>query len=468
MLSIKELSKVKPESYPRNDIGSSNLFHALYCDILRYVPERKAFMRYNGKVWERDMDDLQAHEYAKDFAVSMLNYCNTLASENKDEISKYYARYLSRPSRKKLIDDVKGINPLSMEVFNEHPYLFNCQNCTVNLVTVDMHLHMPDDFLNKISNVWYDPDAKSKDWEKFISDIMENDAELIEYIQKCLGYSISAATFQECFFTAYGKTTRNGKGTLDGTIQHMLGDYARAADPATFESKKYKSSSGNEDVARLAGARYVSVYEPAEGMTLDSSLIKAMSGNDKITARFLYENSFEFISSFKIWFFTNHLPNITDESVFKSGRVLLVPFNRHFSEQQQDRGLKARLQKQDNISGIFNWCLEGFRAMAAEGKLRIPEKVKKDIEKYRQSNDRIGEFLDECFCSHVDGATHREKLSKVYKLYGSWCLVNNYKVLNKKNFKEKLGERVQIEPYGGQDHVIGITSSDGIPPEWLF
>ena len=86
MLSIKELSKVKPESYPRNDIGSSNLFHALYCDILRYVPERKAFMRYNGKVWERDMDDLQAHEYAKDFAVSMLNYCNTLASENKDEL----------------------------------------------------------------------------------------------------------------------------------------------------------------------------------------------------------------------------------------------------------------------------------------------------------------------------------------------------------------------------------------------
>lgn len=127
-----------------------------------------------------------------------------------------------------------------MEVFNEHPYLFNCQNCTVNLVTGDMHLHTPDDFLNKISNVWYDPDAKSKDWEKFISDIMENDAELIEYIQKCLGYSISAATFQECFFTAYGKTTRNGKGTLDGTIQHMLGDYARAADPATFESKNIK------------------------------------------------------------------------------------------------------------------------------------------------------------------------------------------------------------------------------------
>lgn len=468
MLSIEELTKVKPENYPRNDIGSSNLFHTIYCDVLRYVPERKAFMRYNGKVWERDLDDLQAHEYAKDFAVSMLNYCNNLTNENKDEISKYYAKYLNRPSRKKLIEDTKGINPLSIDVFDKQPYLFNCQNCTVNLVMGEMHLHTPDDYLSKMSNVWYDPDARSEDWEKFIADIMENDTELIEYIQKCLGYSISASTSQECFITAYGKTTRNGKGTLDGTIQHMMGDYARAADPATFESKKYKNSSGGEDVARLAGARYVSVYEPAEGMTLDSSLIKAMSGNDKITARFLYENSFEFISSFKIWFFTNHLPNITDESVFKSGRVLMVPFNRHFNEQEQDRGLKARLQKQDNISGIFNWCVEGFQAMAAEGKLKIPEKVKKDIDKYRRSNDRIGEFLNECFCSHVDGEAHREKLSIVYKVYCRWCQVNNYKMLNKKNFKEKLGERVQIEVYIGQDHMIGLTSSENIPPEWLF
>src|SRR5699024_2105435 len=162
--------------------------------------------------------------------------------------------------------------------------------------------HDPMDYLSKISNVWYDPEAEGDDWYKFAMDIMQNDDRLIEYLQRCLGYSISASTFQECFFIAYGKTTRNGKGTLDGTIQYMLGDYAKAADTSTFESKKYKNSSGSEDVARLAGSRYVSVYEPEEGMTLNSALIKAMSGNDKITARRLYENSFEFVSSFKIWF----------------------------------------------------------------------------------------------------------------------------------------------------------------------
>jgi putative DNA primase/helicase len=468
MITIEELTKIKPETYPRNDIGSSNLFHTLYCDVLRYVPERKSFMMYDGKVWVKDMDDLQAHEYAKDFAVSMLNYANSLNNENRDEIIKYYAKYLNRPNRKKLIDDVKGIYPLSVDVFDKKAYLFNCQNATVNLITGMATPHDPEDYLSKISNVRFDPDAKSEEWERFVQDIMLGDQELIQYLQKCLGYSISAATFQECFFTAYGKTTRNGKGTLDGTMQHMLGDYAKAAAPETFESKRYKSSSGSEDVARLAGARYVSVYEPSEGMTLDSSLIKAMSGNDKITARFLYENSFEFVSSFKIWLFTNHLPNITDDSVFRSNRVLMVPFNRHFSEEEQDRGLKSRLQKQENISGIFNWCMEGFQKLGEEGKLTIPEKVKKDIERYRQSNDRLGEFLNECYTNHIDGIKHREKLSVIYKAYCKWCIANNYKVLNKKNFKEKLGEKVQIERYIGQDHALGIEPSEGMPPEWLI
>lgn len=145
-----------------------------------------------------------------------------------------------------------------------------------------------------------------------------------------------------------------------------------------------------------------------------------------------------------------------------------MPFNRHFSEQEQDKGLKARLQKQDNISGIFNWCVEGFQKMAHVGKLMIPEKVQRDIDKYRLSNDRIGEFLDECFCSHIDGEIHRERLSKVYRAYKWWCQSNNYKMLNRKNFKEKLGEKVQIEVYIGQDHVIGITPSEGMPDEWFF
>lgn len=119
----------------------------------------------------------------------------------------------------------------------------------------------------------------------------------------------------------------------------MLGDYAKTAPYEVFESKKYKSSGGaSEELARLAGSRYVSVSEPSEDMVLNSALIKTLSGNDRITARYLYENSFEFTASFKLWINTNHLPSIPDDTVFKSGRVQLIPFNRHFKPSEQNRG----------------------------------------------------------------------------------------------------------------------------------
>lgn len=134
----------------------------------------------------------------------------------------------------------------------------------------------------------------------------------------------------------------------------MLDDYAKAAPYESFESKKFKSSGGaTEDIARLAGSRYVSVSEPAEGMVLNSALIKTLSGNDRITARYLYENSFEFGVSFKLWINTNHLPAISDDTVFKSGRVQLIPFNRYFNDKEQDKGLKKRLVTKENLSGVL-------------------------------------------------------------------------------------------------------------------
>ena len=127
--------------------------------------------------------------------------------------------------------------------------------------------------------VWYDPKARCPDFEMFIASVMQGDQQLIEYLKRALGYSISGGAFQVCFFITY-----------------------------------------------------VSCNEPPDGMVLNSALIKTLSGNDRITARYLYENSFEFVASFKLWFNSKHLSAITDDSVFKSGRVHLIPFNRHALE----------------------------------------------------------------------------------------------------------------------------------------
>lgn len=465
MIDMELLQKLQPETYQRNDIETSNLFSEVWKDKLVYVAERKSFFTYNGKVWEKDIDDLGTHELAKEFAISIVEYFRQRT--DSEEIMRYYAKYLSRDKRIRLICDAKSVSPIRVEVFDRNPYLFNCQNGTVNLVTGEMHEHDPADYLTKISNVWYDPKARSPDFEKFIDSVMQGDQQLIEYLKRALGYSISGGTFQECFFITYGSSTRNGKGTLNSTMMHLLGDYAVTASYETFESKKYKSGGGaSEDLARLAGARYVSCNEPPDGMTLNSSLVKSLTGNDRITARYLYENSFEFVANFKLWFNTNHLPAITDDSVFRSGRVHLIPFNRHFSEQEQDKGLKSRLIQKENISGIFNWLLEGFQLVAAEGGLEVPEIIRQEVSKYREISDRIGEFMQDCLTKDADGK-HREKLSTIYKVYCRWCKECGYQAFNKRNFKTKLADHIDISVYAKQDHIIGYYLEENVPSEWL-
>lgn len=468
MLSLEEIKNIQPEKFQRNDIGTSKLFMKCHENKVVYVTERKSFFVFNGKYWEKDSEDLKVHELVKDFAIAMTEYIKTTITEN-DEILKYYSTYFKRERRVKLIQDAKSIEPVSFKIFDRQPYLFNCKNCTVNLVTGEAYPHDPRDYLSMISNVKYQPDARSAEFEKFIQDVMENDAEMIDYLQRSLGYSLSAATFQECFFITYGKTTRNGKGTLNGLMAHMLGDYAKSANYESFKSKKYGSggTTASEDIARLAGARYVAVSEPEEGMILDAAFMKKLSGNDILTARNLYEGSFEFQASFKIWINTNHLPVIKDLSVFDSGRVQLFPFNKHFSEDEQDKGLKARLMSEDNVSGAFNWCMRGFQKLSEGGGLKVPKKARNSIEQYRDDNDAIEEFLEDCFVADLDNQ-HTEKFSTVFRIYTNWCRDSGYHPLGKRNFKAKLFEKIPWKRrHDNIDVLIGFAVKDDVPKEWL-
>lgn len=186
-------------------------------------------------------------------------------------------------------------------------------------------------------------------------------------------------------------------------------------------------------------------------MVLNSSLIKTLSGNDKVTARYMYENSFEFVASFKIWLNTNHLPQITDDTVFKSGRVVVIPFNRHFSEEEQKVGLKAELTKPEVLSAVLNWCIKGFQDVIMEGKLEMPNEIQQAVQEYQTENDRLGEFLEDCYIQDMDNKK-QEKISEVYRLYVTWCRCNNYKSLNKKRFISKLNDRTVIQLHNNQKY----------------
>lgn len=308
--------------------------------------------------------------------------------------------------------------------------MFNVGNGTLNLATGEFYQHRASDLLSKIANVIYDPAARSADFEKFIGEIMQADVEKAKYLQKVCGLSLTADTSNEMCWLLYGATTRNGKSTLAETISHVLGTYATAALPETLAQRKNKDSrAASGDVARLDGARLVVMSEPPRRMLFDVALLKTLLGRDKITARQLYEREFTFTPKFKLLLNTNSLPLVNDNTLFSSGRVAVIPFERHFEPAEQDKTLKTRLQSIENASGILNWLLDGLRLYRAEG-LKQPPSIVQATDEYRKISDKIGMFISECLhpCKQNCAA------SAVYNVYASWAMKTASELKTKETF----------------------------------
>ena len=222
------------------------------------------------------------------------------------------------------------------------------------------------------------------------------------------------------------------------TILYMLGDYGRTAVPETLALKRWKDSSkASSDIARLNGCRFVNISEPSQQMVLDSALLKTLTGRDKITARFLNQNEFEFYPIFKLFINTNHLPIIDDDTVFKSGRINVVTFDKHFKEAEQDKELKDKLKADDVISGIFNWCLYGLENFIDEG-LTIPKEVEIATAEYEKENNKIAKFFKQ---ELVKNSKKNVSCNDAYNKYCEWCDKNNLPSLSKSEFMKYLKDK---------------------------
>lgn len=423
MNQLVGLDEFRPEQNPRyawSDIGNGNLFADFYQSVACYVPERKLWYVYSGKVWEPDMGNLRAMELCKKLADELAIYALSLPeSPQRDEYRKFVERWQIRRYRETVLKDAASVYPAKLSDFDSRPYLFNCKNGTLDLRTRTFHEHNPDDMLATVAGVKYDPDARSALWEKTVSDVMQGDKDLAAYLQKALGYGLTGDTSEECFFLLYGPTTRNGKGTVMETYMQMLGGYGKAARPETIALRQNFNSSGpSEDIAKLAGARAVNISEPDKQMILSAALVKTLTGNDTMTARYLHENSFEFKPQFKLFINTNHLPKANDVTIFSSGRVKVLPFNRHFDEDEQDKGLKKKLGKE--LSGVLNWCLEGLWLMQEMG-FGPPQAVLKATDKYQHDSDKLTRFYDEMLVANPEGEIRTET---AYQEYREWCTRN--------------------------------------------
>jgi len=443
-IKLPDLHPEKNNRYPWNDIGWGNLFADWYREKARYVPERKKWYVFNGRVWEPDTGNLKVMELCKKLADDLVCYALSLPEgAERDSYRKTVEWWQQRNHRETILKDAASVYPLKLSDFDADPYLFNCKNGTLDLRTRELRPHSAGDMLTQISGASYDPGARSPAWEKFISEVMQDDNGAILYLQKIMGYGLTGDTSEECFFLLYGATTRNGKGTLMETYMNLLGAYGKAAKPETIAQKQNANSNGpSEDIARLADARVVNMAEIPRDMPMSASLVKTLTGNDTITARYLNENSFEYRPRFKMFVNTNYLPQVSDVTVFSSDRIRVIPFGRHFTEAERDKGLKPRLSRSESLSGILNWCLEGLYLWRETG-LEPPDAVKMATSQYQEDSDKASRFLSE---ELEAGAAYEARSAEVYGRYQQWCCRNGFRCESVKNWKKEMDRlNVRIE-----------------------
>ena len=451
-----------------NEIELNRAFSEQHKNVLRFNLTNSTWYYYDGTKWVADTGCTATRQYVEQFILKFIKYAEY---PNRDSaLAKFARKYYKVNNRDSLIRDAEKNSTFVSEDLNTDTKQFNCQNGTFDFRTLSLRYHNPDDMISKISNVIYNPDAKSEEFERFIDEITLGNAGLKDFLQKILGYSLLGDTEWDKCFILYGATTRNGKTTLLETIRYLMGGsngYAMSTNPETFAETKRNSSQPSEHIARLQGCRFLITSEIPQNMFLNGALLKQLTGKDTITARFLYGSTYEFTPQFKLFFCTNYLPIVTDSSVFDSDRMLVIPFNRHFKPEEQDRGLPERLRSPENISGIFNWLVEGYKKYLKEG-LTIPAVVREATDDFRKKVEGIGRasdgtkkqnaYIDRFLTERLEICDGCNILAKdVYKEYCKWCRENGGLDMGKSLFFNELRDRNLLSDTGT---IAGLTKNN--------
>ena len=289
--------------------------------------------------------------------------------------------------------------------------------------------------LTKMANIEYDEKAECPNWQIFLESIFKNDKgetdyQVIDFMQRAIGYSLTGDISEQVMFFLFGGG-RNGKSTFINTVQNLLGDYGRQTNSETF-IKKSGDGSINNDIARLAGSRFVSAIESEDGQHLSESLVKQITGGERISARFLRQEFFEFMPEFKVFFTTNHKPIVKgiDEGIWR--RIKLIPFTVTIPKEKIDKRLPEKLSAE--MSGILNWAIEGCAKWQQDG-LGEPKTISDATSKYKSEMDILDPFIEEkCFLNPLAKIEAKE----LFQEYTRWCLDEGEFVLKNRTFYRLL------------------------------
>jgi P4 family phage/plasmid primase-like protien len=419
-----------PEEHYRTDYGNGRRFAARYKGRAIYVSKWKRWLVWDGKRWREDTGD-KVRRMAHTTAIGIFDEAKRASTTDEQKaLASWAIQSQSRPRIEAMLFSAAPYLAVEHTELDRDPWLLNVFNGTVDLRSGDIREHDPEDFITKIAPVQYDATAPAPTFESFLSKVLpEEDVRV--FLQRLLGYSLTGYTSEQVLPFLYGLGA-NGKSTLINAVLAAVGEYGMQAAPDLLIAKH---GAHPTELADLFGARFVASVEIEDGRRLAESLVKQLTGGDKIRARRMHEDFWEFDPTHTVFLSANHKPVVrgTDHAIWR--RIKLIPFTVQIPQKEQDKKLPEKLKGE--LPGILAWLVSGCLAWQRHG-LEEPEEVTSATSEYRSEMDTLGDFLEErCVTGLNAEATSKELWSE----WQDWAEETGEKAGSRQAFGRKLAER---------------------------
>lgn len=420
---------------PRTDYGNAERMIARHGHNIRYCYRWSKWLHWDGRRWQID-ENGAVHRFAKDTARKMCQEAATI--DDKDARKAHVGWSFTSESRARiesmlaLATSEEGI-PITPDDMDGDPWLFNCLNGTLDLKTGNLRGHRRGDCITQLCPIEYDPSARCPLWDQTLDLFFAKDAELIDYFDRLCGYALVGVIRDHIMPIAYGKGC-NGKSTILGTLLEAFGpDYAMKCPPDMLMAKK--NDAHPTERTDLFRKRLVVAIESETGRRLNETMVKELTGGDRIRARRMREDNWEFKPTHTLIMATNHKPVIrgTDRGIWR--RLKLIPFTVSVEGDQDDKEMPEKLRKE--LPGILARCVRGCLKWQQKG-LDEPESVRKATEGYRREQDVLASFMEE---HTLQGPQYRVRCNELYARYKQETEGGNEFVMSLREFGEAMKER---------------------------
>jgi P4 family phage/plasmid primase-like protien len=434
------------------DLGNARRLVRAHGQDIRFEAGSGRWLVWDGRRWATDLDG-QVTRYAKDVGRLVL----AEASGERDDARRRRLVVHARASESRtrilaalgLAQTEPGVM-IQPTLLDSDPMLLNVANGTLDLRTGVLQSHARGDMITKLVPVDYDPSAPCPLWLRFLDRVFDRDPDLIAFMARFVGYTLTGRVDEQVMGILYG-TGANGKSVFLETIRTLLADYAHVTEASTFVATD--ANRVRNDVAALSGARFVSASEADKGARLSEALVKSVTGKERIKARFLYKESFEFMPAFKLFLAVNHRPVITggDEGIWR--RIMLVPFSVTIPAHERDFQLVEKLTAE--LPGILAWAVRGCLEWQKTG-LAAPARVIAATQEYRDSSDLLASFIEDC-CETGSGSAFSVSSTLLYTAWVKWCQEMGEEAGSQKSFSERLPAKgIGVRKSGGTKIRTGL------------